>query len=76
MKELLNTLKGEIIFSNIDNISSRETLGTFSEIEKSFIEEIMAETTNGYTVDVIEKTRFYDPDYPENVFKGYTYQKK
>ena len=76
LKELLNTLKGEIIFSNIDNISSRETLGTFSEIEKSFIEEIMAETTNGYTVDVIEKTRYYDPDYPENVFKGYTYQKK
>ena len=28
----------------------------------------MSETTNGYTVDVIEKSRFFDPNYPENVF--------
>ena len=29
----------------------------------------MSESENGYTLDVIEKSRFNDPNYPENVFK-------
>jgi len=32
----------------------------------------MSETTNGYTLDVIEKTRFYDSNYPENVLLNKT----
>ena len=31
-------------------------------------DDIMSETTNGYTIDVIEKSRFFDQNYPENVF--------
>ena len=29
----------------------------------------MSETTNGYTKEVIENTRYNDPLYPENVLK-------
>jgi len=75
LKELLNSLKGEIIYSDMSKIVSRASLGTPEENEKEFIEEIMRETSNGYTIDVIEKTRYEDPDYPENVFKGLCYRK-
>ena len=40
-----------------------------------FINDIMSESENGYTLDVIEKTRFFDPNYPENVI-GVNYTKK
>ena len=36
--------------------------------ELDFVRDIMSESENGYTLDIIEKTRYNDPDYPENVF--------
>ena len=68
LKESLNSLKGEIIFSSLGKSVSRSSLGTPEENELNNINDIMSETENGYTLDVIEKTRYYDRDYPENVF--------
>lgn len=68
LKELLNSLKGEIIFNDTNKIISRDSLKTSYENEIDFINDIMSETSNGYTLDIIEKTRYHDPDYPENVF--------
>lgn len=66
LKENINSLVGEIIFSS-DKIVSRDTLSTPYQNELDYINDIMSESENGYTIDVIEKTRYYDPDYPENV---------
>lgn len=68
LTELINSLKGEIIFSDLSRTISRTSLGTPAENISANIQDIMSETTNGYTLDVIEKTRFYDNDSPENVF--------
>ena len=68
LKELINSLKGEIIFSDNRKMISRATLKSPEENLKEYVQDIMSESTNGYTLDVIEKTRFYDSNYPENVF--------
>jgi hypothetical protein len=68
LKELINSLKGEIIFSDSKKIISRSSLKSPLENEQDNINDIMSETTNGYTLDVIEKSRYYDYNYPENVF--------
>ena len=68
LKEKINSLKGEIIFSN-DKIMKRSSMKSPKENEREFKEDIMRETTNGYTEEVIEKSRYYDKDAPENVFK-------
>ena len=47
---------------------SRSTLDTPSQNEIDFINDIMSESVNGYTQEVIENTRYNDPNYPENVF--------
>ena len=57
LRERMNSLVGEMIFSG-DKITSRNTLDSFEEIEKDFINDIMSETENGYTLDVIEKSRY------------------
>lgn len=67
LKEKMNSLVGEIIFSSKD-IVRRDSLKDPYQNELDFINDIMSESENGYTLDVIEKTRYYDPDYPENVF--------
>ena len=72
LKELINSLKGEIIFSDGSEMTSRASLKTPEENLKDYVDDIMSETTNGYTLDVIEKTRFYDSNYPENVLLNKT----
>lgn len=68
LKELLNTLKGEMIFTDNSKIYKRSDFGTPEQNIKENQDDIMSETTNGYTIDVIEKSRFFDQNYPENVF--------
>ena len=68
LQERMNSLVGEIIFSGKE-IVPRDSLGTPEQNELDFINDIMSESANGYTLDIIEKTRYYDPDYPENVFE-------
>ena len=67
LKENMSSLVGEIIFSSSD-IVSRDSLGDSYQNELDFVRDIMSESENGYTLDIIEKTRYNDPDYPENVF--------
>ena len=74
LKEKINSLVGEIIFSG-NEIISRSSLKDSYQNELDFINDIMSESENGYTLDVIEKTRYYDYDYPENVI-GINYTKK
>ena len=74
LRENMSSLVGEIIFSS-NNIISRNSLKDPYQNELDFINDIMSESSNGYTIDVIEKTRYNDPDYPENVF-GQTYIKR
>lgn len=66
LKERMNSLVGEMIFAG-DRIFQRSEMGTSRENEEIFINDMMAETSNGYTLDVIEKTRYYNPNDPENV---------
>ena len=68
LKEKISSLVGEIIF-NENKILKRNELGTPSQNEIDFINDIMSESENGYTKEVIENTRYNDPLYPENVFK-------
>lgn len=68
LKENISSLVGEIIF-NENKIISRSTLDTPSQNEIDFINDIMSESANGYTQEVIENTRYNDPNYPENVFQ-------
>ena len=75
LKELLNSLKGEIIFHDLSKIIPRSTFKSPEENIKHNIDDIMSESTNGYTIDVIEKTRYFDLNYPENVI-GNTLTKK
>lgn len=71
LQERLSSLKGEIIFSDNRIITPRNSMGSFDEIYQEFVDDIMSETTNGYTKEVIENSRYYDKDAPENVFKIY-----
>ena len=66
LKGILSSLVGEMIFNS--ELISRSSLQTPEENEMRFIEDIMEESVNGYTEEIIEKTRYYDPDAPENVF--------
>ena len=68
LREKMCSLVGEIIF-NDNKINSREEMGTPEENELAFINDIMRESENGYTLDVIENTRYYDKNAPENVYK-------
>ena len=68
LREKMCSLVGEIVFDG-DKINSREDMGTPEENELAFINDIMRESENGYTLDVIENTRYYDKNAPENVFK-------
>ncbi len=68
LKENMNSLVGEIIFSDEKKIA-RNSLGTPSQNEIDFINDIMSESENDYTFDAIEKSRYYDSDAPENVFE-------
>ena len=68
LQEKINSLKGEIIF-NESTINKRSSMGTPKENLEAFKKEIMDETVNGYTEDVIINSRYYDKDAPENVFK-------
>ena len=68
LREKMCSLVGEIIF-NDNKINSRASMGTPEENELAFINDIMRESENGYTLDVIENTRYYDKNAPENVFK-------
>ena len=67
LKENMNSLVGEIIFSSKE-IISRDSFKDSYQNELDFINDIMSESENGYTLDVIEKTRYDDHNYPENVF--------
>ena len=68
LREKMCSLVGEIIF-NDNKINSRANMGTPEENELAFINDIMRESENGYTLDVIENTRYYDKNAPENVYK-------
>lgn len=68
LRENMCSLVGEMIF-NQDKITSRSSMATPEENELAFINDIMSESENGYTLDVIKKTRYYDNDAPENVYK-------
>lgn len=68
LKELIYSLKGEIVFADENQIHKRSEFKSPEENIQANIDDIMSETTNGYTIDVIKKSRFYDPDAPENVF--------
>ena len=68
LREKMCSLVGEIIF-NDNKINSREEMGTPEENELAFINDIMRESENGYTLDVIKNTRYYDKNAPENVYK-------
>ena len=68
LKELIYSLKGEIVFADENQIHKRSEFKSPEENIQANIGDIMSETTNGYTIDVIKKSRFYDPDAPENVF--------
>lgn len=67
LQENINSLVGEIVFSS-DKVVQRASLKTALENEIDFMKNIMSESENGYTLDVIEKTRYFDINYPENVF--------
>jgi 1-acyl-sn-glycerol-3-phosphate acyltransferase len=67
LREKMCSLVGEIVFD--DKVNSRAEMGTPEENELAFINDIMRESENGYTLDVIENTRYYDKNAPENVFK-------
>lgn len=67
LQERINSLVGEIVFSS-NEVVPRSTLKTALENEMEFMKNIMSESENGYTLDVIEKTRYFDLNYPENVF--------
>lgn len=69
LRELLYSLKAEIIFADGNPVHKRSEFKSPEENIQDNIDDIMSETTNGYTIDVIEKSRFYDPDAPENVFR-------
>lgn len=75
LRERLNSLVGAIVFDDDKKVVSRDSLGDYRSVERAFIDDIMSEAANGYNEDIIEKTRFYDPNYPENVFET-TYQKR
>ena len=68
LREKMCSLVGEIIF-NDNKINSRAEMGSPEENEEAFINDIMRESENGYTLDVIEATRYYDKNAPENVYK-------
>lgn len=68
LRENMCSLVGEIIF-NEDKTYSRASMGTPKENELEFINDIMKESENGYTLDVIKNTRYYDKNAPENVIK-------
>lgn len=67
LREKMCSLVGEIVFD--DKVNSRAEMGTPEENELAFINDIMRESENGYTLDVIKNTRYYDKNAPENVFK-------
>ena len=67
LREKMCSLVGEIIFD--DKVNSRAEMGTPEENELAFINDIMRESENGYTLDVIKNTRYYDKNAPENVLK-------
>lgn len=67
LHEKINSLKGEIIFDDKRPVLKRDDFGTPEENLRAFIDDIMSETTNDYTEDVIEGSRFFDKDAPENV---------
>ena len=68
LREKMCSLVGEIVFDD-DKVNSRDDMGTPEENELAFINDIMRESENGYTLDVIENTRYYDKNAPENVYK-------
>lgn len=68
LREKMCSLVGEIVFDD-DKVNSRDDMGTPEENELAFINDIMRESENGYTLDVIENTRYYDKNASENVFK-------
>ena len=70
LRDRMNSLTGEIIFSGKE-IIPRESLKDPYQNELDFIESIMSESENGYTIDIIEKTRYKDPNYPENIIGNY-----
>ena len=74
LKEKINSLVGEIIFSG-DRVVSRSSLKDAYSNELDFINDVMSESENGYTLDVIEKSRYYDYNYPENAM-NINYTKK
>lgn len=66
LREKMMSLVGEIIYSN-DKITSRASLKDPYQNEQDFINDIMSESVNGYTQEVIEKTRYNDPEDPRKI---------
>lgn len=66
LRERISSLVAEIVFSE-EQIVPRASMGDARQNELGFIADIMSESENGYTLDIIEKTRYFDPDSPENV---------
>lgn len=66
LKERICALTAEMIFSG--EITQRSSLPSAEENERAFVADIMSESENGYTENVIRKTRYYNSNAPENVF--------
>ena len=67
LREKMCSLVGEMVFAS-DKLTSRASMGTPEENLEAFVSDIMSESENGYTREVIENSRFYDKNAPENVF--------
>ena len=66
-----NTEQGKSVYNKVYG----QLGGTSDPFAPGFEPAPLAESENGYTLDIIEKTRYNDPDYPENVF-GFQYMKR
>ena len=63
IKTSMATLKWEI-WEKYGKTSRKELLSDWENAYEEFIESIMKDTENGYTIEEIEKTRYIDPNRP------------
>lgn len=66
LREKMMSLTGEIIYSG-NKLTSRASLKDPYQNEQDFINDIMSESVNGYTQEVIERTRYNDPEEPRKI---------
>lgn len=62
VRGIMANLKWEI-WEQYGQQKQREITGTWEEEYERFIDSIMCDTENGYTIEEIEKTKYHRPDY-------------